>query len=62
MKLGLMVVGFSLMGLSAFAQKETIQIHADLTDEARKFYHAEIDLPVKAGPAYLDDIVRPIAR
>jgi predicted metalloprotease with PDZ domain len=28
-----------------------IRITADLTDAPRKLYHAEIDLPVKAGPA-----------
>jgi hypothetical protein len=34
----------------AFAQKTPIQITADLTEAPRKLYHAEIDLPVKAGP------------
>ena len=40
-----------LMPLSAFAQKTPIRITADLSDAPRKLYHAEIDLPVKAGPA-----------
>ncbi len=31
--------------------QQPITITADLTDAARKLYHAEIDLPVKAGPA-----------
>ena len=39
------------MPLSAFAQKTPIRITADLADGPRKLYHAEIDLPVKAGPA-----------
>jgi predicted metalloprotease with PDZ domain len=34
----------------AFAQTP-IRITADLTEAPRKLYHAEIDLPVKAGPA-----------
>ena len=34
----------------AFSQTP-IRITADLTDAPRKLYHAEIDLPVKAGPA-----------
>ena len=36
--------------LPAFAQTP-IRITADLTDAPRKLYHAEIDLPVKPGPA-----------
>src|ERR1700727_3062170 len=35
---------------TAFAQTP-IRITADLTEAPRKIYHAEIDLPVKAGPA-----------
>jgi len=35
------------------AQKPPIQITADLTDAPRKLYHAEIDLPVTAGPLTL---------
>jgi predicted metalloprotease with PDZ domain len=34
---------------SAFAQKTPIKITVDLTEAPRKLYHAEIDLPVKAG-------------
>ncbi len=40
----------ALLSASAFAQKTPILITADLTDGARKLYHAEIDMPVKAGP------------
>ncbi len=36
---------------TAFAQKQPIRITADLTEGYRHLYHAEIDLPVKAGPA-----------
>jgi predicted metalloprotease with PDZ domain len=39
--------------LPAFAQKAPIQITADLSDAPRKLYHAEIDLPVVAGPLTL---------
>ena len=51
----------SVFTTAAFAQKKTsqktpdqqtpIRITADLTEAPRKLYHAEIDLPVKAGPA-----------
>ena len=34
---------------SLFAQKAPILITADLSDAPRKLYHAEIDIPVKAG-------------
>jgi predicted metalloprotease with PDZ domain len=37
----------------ALAQKTPIQIRADLTDAPRKLYHAEVDLPVTAGPLAL---------
>jgi predicted metalloprotease with PDZ domain len=37
----------------ALAQKTPIQITADLTDAPRKLYHADIDLPVTAGPLTL---------
>jgi predicted metalloprotease with PDZ domain len=41
-------------GLSpALAQKAPIQITADLTDAPRKIYHAEVDIPVTAGPLTL---------
>jgi len=35
------------------AQKAPIQITADLTDTPRKLFHAEVDLPVTAGPLTL---------
>ena len=35
------------------SQKAPIQITADLSDAARKLYHAEVDLPVAAGPLTL---------
>ncbi len=37
--------------LSAGAEQTPIRITADLTEAPRKLYHAEIDLPVKPGPA-----------
>ena len=37
----------------ALAQKTPIQITADLSDAPRKLYHADIDLPVAAGPLNL---------
>jgi predicted metalloprotease with PDZ domain len=44
-----------LLTLSAWAQnqKPLIEITADLSDAPRKLYHAEIDLPVTAGPLTL---------
>jgi predicted metalloprotease with PDZ domain len=42
-----------LLSTAALAQKTPIQITADLSDTPRKLYHAEIDLPVKAGPVTL---------
>jgi predicted metalloprotease with PDZ domain len=38
---------------SAQSQKAPIQITADLSDAPRKVFHAEIDLPVAAGPLTL---------
>jgi predicted metalloprotease with PDZ domain len=38
---------------TASAQKAPIQITADLSDAPRKLYHAEVDLPVSAGPLTL---------
>ena len=35
------------------AQKTPIQITADLSDAPRKLYHAEVDIPVTAGPVTL---------
>jgi predicted metalloprotease with PDZ domain len=40
-----------LVATAAYAQKTPIQITADLSEAPRRLYHAEIDLPVKAGPA-----------
>ena len=37
----------------AQSQKAPIQITADLADAPRKLYHAEVDLPVTAGPLTL---------
>jgi predicted metalloprotease with PDZ domain len=39
--------------VSAFAQKATIQINADLSEAPRKVVHAEIDIPASAGPLML---------
>ncbi|HKD60563.1 MAG TPA: hypothetical protein VKB47_08885 [Terracidiphilus sp.] len=47
----LFVVGLALS--NADAQKSPIQITADLSDAPRKLFHAEIDLPVSAGPLTL---------
>ena len=41
----------SLFTTATLAQKTPITITADLTDAPRKLYHAEVDLPVKPGPA-----------
>ncbi len=38
---------------AAAAQKTPIKIAVDLTEAPRKLYHAEIDVPVKAGPLTL---------
>ena len=38
---------------TALGQKAPIEITADLTDAPRKLYHAEVDLPVTAGPLTL---------
>ena len=44
-----------LLALPAWAQsqKTPIQITVDLSDAPRKLYHAEVDLPVTAGPLAL---------
>jgi len=44
-----------LLAVPAWAQsqKTPIQITADLSDAPRKLYHAEVDLPVTAGPLAL---------
>ena len=43
----------SLLTVAAFAQKTPIKITVDLTEAPRKLYHAEVDVPVKAGPLTL---------
>jgi predicted metalloprotease with PDZ domain len=45
-----LIFTLALAALPALAQTP-IRITADLTEAPRKLYHAEIDLPVKAGPA-----------
>jgi predicted metalloprotease with PDZ domain len=40
-----------LTATAAFAQKTPITITADLSEAPRRLFHAEIDLPVKPGPA-----------
>jgi predicted metalloprotease with PDZ domain len=44
------LLALAFAALPAFAQTP-IRITADLTEAPRKLYHAEIDLPVKPGPA-----------
>jgi predicted metalloprotease with PDZ domain len=46
-------VAFSLLANAAQSQTKPIVIAADLTDAPRKLFHAEIDLPVHAGPLAL---------
>jgi predicted metalloprotease with PDZ domain len=38
---------------ASFAQKTPIRITVDLSEAPRKLYHAEVDVPVKAGPVTL---------
>jgi predicted metalloprotease with PDZ domain len=38
---------------SAFAQKQPIQITADLSEAPRKLFHAEVDIPAAPGPLAL---------
>jgi predicted metalloprotease with PDZ domain len=47
------IVLFGLQAMPGRAEKAPIQITADLTDAPRKLYHAEVDLPVTAGPLTL---------
>lgn len=44
-----------LIAAAACAQQTPIHIAADLTDAPRKFFHAEMDLPVHAGPLALTE-------
>jgi predicted metalloprotease with PDZ domain len=46
------IAGVMVAGI-ANAQKAPIQITADLSDAPRKLYHAEVDIPVTAGPLTL---------
>jgi predicted metalloprotease with PDZ domain len=50
---GLCAAAFAVALLPASAQKTPIQIVADLSDAPRKLFHADIDLPVTAGPLTL---------
>lgn len=50
---GLILLCIAVSITPALAQKPAILIAADLTDAPRKLYHAEIDLPVVAGPLAL---------
>jgi len=43
------VLPLAFLATAALAQRAPIQITADLSDAPRKLYHAEIDIPVKAG-------------
>jgi Peptidase M61 N-terminal domain len=48
------IIGASLTApASAQNQKPPIQITADLSDASRKLFHAEVELPVTAGPLTL---------
>ena len=47
------IVIMALNTSAASAQKTPIRILADLTDAPRKLYHADIDIPVTAGPLSL---------
>jgi predicted metalloprotease with PDZ domain len=50
----LLMLGSTLAAsVSAQTQKAPIQITADLSDAPRKLFHAEVDLPVAAGPITL---------
>ncbi len=49
----LSITAAALLVTSAFAQKAPIQITADLSEAPRKLYHADVDLPVTAGPLTL---------
>ena len=46
-------VAFYLLANAAQSQTKPILITADLMDAPRKLFHAEIDLPVHAGPLAL---------
>jgi predicted metalloprotease with PDZ domain len=50
---GLFALTLLLTGATVARAQTPIQITADLSDAPRKLYHAEVDLPVKAGPLTL---------
>jgi predicted metalloprotease with PDZ domain len=50
LRTSLLLAAATALTLPAFTQTP-IRITADLTEAPRKLYHAEIDLPVKTGPA-----------
>jgi predicted metalloprotease with PDZ domain len=52
-RLYLALVAASVIFVSARAQKQPIQIVADLSDAPRKVYHADVDIPVTPGPLAL---------
>jgi predicted metalloprotease with PDZ domain len=43
----------ALLAVPAIAQTDVIKITADLSEAPRRLYHAEVDIPVKAGPVKL---------
>ena len=49
----IVLLPFTLIAASAFAQQASIQITADLSEAPRKMFHAEVDIPVKPGPLTL---------
>jgi predicted metalloprotease with PDZ domain len=48
-----LLAGILAAGASSALSQTPIQITADLSEASRKIYHAEIDIPVKAGPVTL---------
>src|ERR1700733_9570011 len=48
-----LLVGSNLCPAQQSSTKTPIKITADLSDAPRKLYHAEVDLPVTAGPLTL---------
>jgi len=56
-RLAILVLALPLTALPLtalpLAAQQPIQIKADLTDTVRRFYHAEIDIPVQPGPVTL---------
>ena len=50
---GMVLLATPLVSPAALAQKPPILITADLTDAPRKLYHADVEIPVSAGPISL---------